>query len=101
MKTELFDKIADIVSKTCNVSVEEIRSQSRKAEITEARAIFIWQCNQCKLCVNDIARYVGRKRSKTVYDYLANYRLYRESSISFRIFAREVDTKLSETLPKQ
>ena len=44
MKTELFDKIADIVSKTCNVSAEEIRSKSRKAEIIEARAIFIWQC---------------------------------------------------------
>lgn len=98
MKTKLLDCIANIVGDICDVNITDLRSASRKVELIEARSIFIWQANRCGISANDIAKYINKKNSGSIYCYLVRYRYFKQTSLSFRLFAIQVNKKITETI---
>lgn len=100
MKSEIFQKILEVVSEKCEVSPEKICGSSKPTEVLHARTKLIWYCNDYGLCANDIAKFIHKKRTATVYGHLANYHIYKRSSVTFRILTQEIADKLSAIFPK-
>ncbi len=100
IKSQILGLILDIVSECSEIDREQIRSTSRVTEVIYARTLFVWYCNDYGICINDIARFLSRKRTATIYTYLANYHIYKQSSVTFRLFARHISEKLAVTLRK-
>lgn len=101
MKRQIFLQIVEIVSGICDVPPEIICSSIKTNEAVEARALVVWHAHQQGLNPNEVARYLNRKRTKSIYDYLANYRRYSEVSPFFRILSRKVSQKMNETFTQQ
>lgn len=100
MKHEIFEKILQTVCDVCEIAPDVVLGKCKSAEVLHARTLFMWYCNEYGLCANDIAVFCNRRRVATVYMYLGNYRIYRKSSTSFRIFSHEIGKKLSVILPE-
>lgn len=101
IKSQILGLILDIVAECCEMEREQIRSTTRITEVIYARTLFVWYCNDYGICANDIARFLSRKRTATIYAYLANYHIYKRSSVTFRIIAQHISDKLAETLPQK
>lgn len=95
MKTQILDSIASIVGDICDVSIEDLRSCSRRTELIEARSILVWHANKCGMSAHDIAKYINKKNCGSIYCYLVKYRYFKKSSISFRLFSSQVERQLS------
>lgn len=96
MKTKILETLANIVSEVCDVDPVDLRSVSRKTELIEARSIFVWQANRCGISANEIAKFINKKNSGSIYCYLAKYRYFKNSSLSFRLCALQVNKKIQD-----
>lgn len=62
MKSEIFNKILQIVSEETEISSDFILSTNRTADILAARSIFVNQCTKAGLPVVAIIQFIGRKK---------------------------------------
>ena len=95
MKSEIINKIAEVVSEECEVSVEDIKSTCKRGDIVEARCIFVHYCYAYGLQPATMVKFLGRKRKATVNDCCSNYLIFRKQSVSFRLISDEIGRKLS------
>lgn len=100
IKSQILKLILDTVAECCEMGSEQICSASRVTEVIYARTLFVWYCNDYGICINDIARFLSRKRTATIYTYLANYHTFKQASITFRLISRHISEKLAVTLRK-
>lgn len=98
MKSQILHHILQVVADYCETPVELIRSKCKPTEVLYARTLFVWFSHQYGICANDIARFLARKHTETVYAYLANFQIYKRSSATFRLIAQHIANKLSATL---
>lgn len=98
MKTKIFETILDVVSEVCEVSKEDLLSQGKQDEVVEARAMLIWYCRWNGLHANDIAKFVKRKHPNSVNDYLNKYRIYKSSTLLFRMLTERISKILPQRL---
>ena len=101
MKSDILNKIAEVVAEVCEVSVEEIRSTCKRGDIVEARWLFVHFCYAYGFQPASITKYLGRCRKNTVNDCSANYLIYRRQSAAFRLMSNQVEKKLAEVLPQE
>ena len=101
MKSEILNKIAEIVAEVCEVTVEDIKSTCKRGDIVEARWIFVHYCYAYGLQPASITKFLGRCRKNTVNDCSANYLIYRRQSAAFRLMSKQVENMLEEVLPKE
>lgn len=98
MKSQILQHILQVVSDYCETSAETICSKCKPTEVLYARTLFVWFSHQYGICANDIARFLNRKHTETIYAYLANYHIYKRSSATFRLINQYIANKLSATL---
>lgn len=100
MKTMFLMKTLSIVSEVCEVSSEEVLSHSKRADIVDARVIFVYYCSKYGFPSATIAKFINRKRLSSIRDFLYNYKIFSKQSIAFRLMSTEVGRKLAEIYPE-
>ena len=100
MKTQIFNTLLDIVSQECEVTKEDILSQKKVEEIVDARTILVYFCKDYGLHNAEIAKFLNRKKTDTICEYMEKYTIYRKQSAKFRMDVNRITTRLQDTLPK-
>ena len=100
MKSELLNKIAEVVANECEVSVQDIQSTCKRGDIVEARCMFVYYCYAYGLQPTSITNFLGRSRKNTVNDCCSNYRVFNRQSFSFRLMSKKVATILEDMFPR-
>ena len=96
MKTQILSQILSIVSEVCEVKGEEILSRSKRADVVDARNIFVFNCSKYGFQHATIADFIHRKRICTVRDCISNHLNYSRQSAAYRLLCAEVAKKLAE-----
>ena len=99
MKTQILTQILSVVSEVCEVTGEEILSHSKRADIVDARNIFVYNCSKYGFQHATIADFINRKRICTIRDCISNHLNYSRQSAAYRLLCAEVAKKLSEMFP--
>ena len=82
------DEILRVVSEMTDISIDEIKSRSRKREICEARQIFIYICHKDRgKTIVAISEYLGRKRSGITFQY----QTFDQQLRIYRLLKKKVD----------
>ena len=72
-KREIFDKIIGISAEVCEVSVEDIMTQRRTADVVTARSIATFWCMACHLSVQDMMVCIGLKNHNSIDSIRAKF----------------------------
>lgn len=72
-KQEIFDKIVSVSSEVCNVSVDDIMKQCRKADVVTARSIATFWCLSSRLTVQDMMSCIGLKNHNSIDSIRAKF----------------------------
>jgi len=99
MKSEILNKIAEIVAEECEVSVSEIKSMCKRGDIVEARCLFVHYCYAYGLQPASITKFLDRKRKASVNDCCSNYIIFKKQSASFRLMSNQIAEKLEAIYP--
>ena len=100
MKTEIFDKIVNLVAETTELKKECILSSCKTEDLVAARCLFIHFCAINGIPSISIAKYINRKKSNSVNNYLASYDSFYKSSPYFRSMRNSIAKKLPEVCPE-
>lgn len=100
MKSQIFNTLLDIISQECEVIKEDILSQKKVEEIVDARTILVYFCKDYGLHNAEIAKFLNRKKTDTICEYMEKYPIYRKQSAKFRMDVNRITTILQDTLPK-
>lgn len=100
MKTEIFDKIVNLVAETTELKKECILSSCKTEDLVVARCLFVHFCATSGMPSISIAEYMNRKKPNSINNYLASYESYYKSSSYFRAMERQIAQKLPETCPE-
>ena len=92
-------QILSVVSEICEINANEICSHVKRADVVDARTIFVYYCSKYGFTSADIAKFIGRKRISTIRDILANHKRFSAQSASFRLLCMEVGKKLDGIFP--
>jgi len=101
MKTALLRQILAIVAEICEINGNEICSHVKKANVVDARCIFVYYCSKYGFPSADIAEFIGRKRICSIRDLISNHRYFSKSSAAFRYLSAEVGKKLAGIVPEE
>ena len=100
MKTQIFNTLLDIVSQECEVTKEDILSHNKAEWIVDARTILVYFCKDYGLHNAEIAKFLNRKKTDTICEYMEKYQVFRKQSAGFRMDVNRITTILQDTLPK-
>lgn len=100
MKTQLLNNILNVVSDVCEISTSDILSHSKRNDVVDARCIFVHFCMEYGLPTITIMRFLNRRRTCVISNYLQNYGIYSRQSFSFRLLCSQVSEKLSNIYPQ-
>lgn len=100
MKTQIFNTLLDIVSQECEVTKEDILSHNKAEEIVDARTILVYFCKDYGLHTAEIAKFLNRKKTDTICEYMGKYPIFRKQSAKFRMDVNRITSLLSDILPK-
>ena len=100
MKTALLHQILEVVSSICEIPCEEIVSHTKRADVVDARVIFVYYASRYGFPTATIAKFINRTRVCSVNDHLANYKNFSAQSVAFRLLSKEVDGKLRCIFPE-
>lgn len=95
MKSEILNKIAEIVAEECEVGIEEIKSACKRGDIVEARCMFVHYCYVYGLQPASVMKFLDRKRKSSINDCCYNYHNFKNQSASFRLMDGHICNKLS------
>ena len=98
MKTEILNDILSVVSEVCEIPMAEIVSHVKRADVVDARCIFVYHCRRYGIPSATVASFLHRRRNSTVAEALRNHETYGKQSAFYRYMCREVETKLSQKL---
>lgn len=99
MKTEIFDKIVELVAETTELKKECILSSCKTEDLVAARCLFVHFCAASGIPTISIAGYMKRKKPTCINNYLASYDSFYKSSIYFRVMRNNIAKKLPEVCP--
>ena len=100
MKTEIFDKIVNLVAETTELKKECILSSCKTEDLVAARCLFVHFCAASGIPTISIAEYMKRKKPTCVNNYLASYESFYKSSPFFRSMRNTIAKKLPEVCPE-
>lgn len=100
MKSEILNKIAEIVAEECEVSVSELKSMCKRGDIVEARSMFVHYCYAYGLQPASITKFLERKRKASINDCCSNYIIFKKQSASFRLMSDKIAEKLASIYPE-
>lgn len=100
MKTEIFDKIVELVAETTELKKECILSSRKTEDLVAARCLFVHFCAINGIPSVSIAEYINRKKSNSVNNYLASYDAFYKSSPYFRGMRNSIAKKLPNVCPE-
>ena len=100
MKTMYLESIASAVSEVCEVTIDDLCSHCKRAELVDARCIFVHYCKVYGFSNESIMRFLNRTRACVIDNYNANYHIYRKQSFMFRVFSTKVAEKLAVIFPE-
>ena len=95
MKSEIFNKILQIVSEETEIYSDFILSTNRTADILAARSIFVNQCTKAGLPVVAIIQFIGRKKMECIANYNTICYTLRSTSPYYRKIIRTIEERLS------
>lgn len=100
MKTEIFDKIVELVAETTELRKECILSSCKTEDLVAARCLFVHFCAVNGIPSKSIAEYINRKKSNSVNNYLSSYDSFYKSSPFFRSMRNKIANKLPSVCPQ-
>lgn len=100
MKTEIFDKIVNLVAETTELKKECILSSCKTEDLVAARCLFVHFCAASGIPTISIAEYMKRKKPTCISNYLASYESFYKSSPFFRSMRNSIAKKLPEVCPE-
>lgn len=65
-KKQIFDTIVNVSAEVCNVSVNDIMTQRRMADVVTARSIATFWCLSCNMSVQDMMVCIGLKNHNSI-----------------------------------
>ena len=65
-KKDIFDTIIKVSSDVCNVTVEDIMMQCRKADVVTARSVATFWCLSSNMMVQDMMSCIGLKNHNSI-----------------------------------
>ena len=83
-KSEIFQIVLHTVSESTEISKEQITSDCRIAEVTDARCITIFWLKQVSLTANNIMKLFGFKSHASVCYHLSQYNAKLKTDNCFR-----------------
>lgn len=93
-KKEIFDKIVAISADVCNVSVSDVMTQVRKADVVTARSIATFWCLSSKFTVQDMMSCVGLKNHNSIDSIRSKFEWRWEYEYCYHMLILEVGIQL-------